>query len=534
MKNNTIGGRAAAALATLFLAACAHGPRPAGAEAPPASPQTAASNPPAAANPWSSLPPDVLATCRDISAASSAGKLADAAELARQCIASHSLPVQIRALVLQQLTLLEMALHHNSAALEAQLSAIELEPKPTDMQLAVLAKLYDANQRYDEGLATLERLRANHAGTDDLNGPLGMAYYNERGALLAATGRHEEAVASLTKGIALQPALAEPYRLRAREREALGDVAGARADYASFARWARDGSIDAPTRARLSQLKIDPAVERRHPFGSANPLRESAAQSLKAAQQALQAATTPQEKAKAYGEISAHLDGMNRSEQALAAIDKAIALAPDDIRLRQSKTTTLVALKRTADAIALADPLLAKMRADAAAAVDPSAVYRTYIEASGSSAYAHMIRGEWAPAIAALEDVARASPFYDQDYMASLYLYVRARSGGSAPRNAFFDDYIGRNTVPLPGNYRRSILLLMQGRATVDEVYLQAVLLPDSVAIQNALAETWFMAAAYAHFVKHDEAAARGYVTRLNDLQPYGTNEWTMVEQGAV
>jgi hypothetical protein len=88
--------------------------------------------------------------------------------------------------------------------------------------------------------------------------------------------------------------------------------------------------------------------------------------------------------------------------------------------------------------------------------------------------------------------------------------------------------------VPLPGPYRRSILVLLQGRATVAEVYLQAVLLPDSVAIQNALAETWFMAAAYAHFVKHDEAAARGYVTRLNDLQPYGTNEWTMVEQGAV
>jgi hypothetical protein len=65
-------------------------------------------------------------------------------------------------------------------------------------------------------------------------------------------------------------------------------------------------------------------------------------------------------------------------------------------------------------------------------------------------------------------------------------------------------------------------------------VYAQAVTIPVPEMLENALAETWFMAAAYERYVKHDDAAARAYVGRINDLQPYGTNEWGLVTRGAV
>jgi len=164
----------------------------------------------------------------------------------------------------------------------------------------------------------------------------------------------------------------------------------------------------------------------------------------------------------------------------------------------------------------------------------PSAVYGKYVEVSGSAALAYMQQKNWADAIEALVDTARGSAAFDQDYIASLYLYVRARSAGAAPVNAYFEDYIRRASQPVFGNYRRWLLLYLQGRVTIDQVYVQVISIGNTVAIQNALAETWFMAAGYERYVKHNDAAARAYVERLNDLQPYGTNEWMMAKRGGV
>lgn len=78
------------------------------------------------------------------------------------------------------------------------------------------------------------------------------------------------------------------------------------------------------------------------------------------------------------------------------------------------------------------------------------------------------------------------------------------------------------------------MLLYWQGRATIGGVYAQIVMLGEPAAVENALAETWFAAAAYERYVKHDETKSHEYVVRLDDLRPYGTNEWIMIKRDAL
>lgn len=529
MKNN-VSRHAAAIVAALCMGACAHNPAP----------LTAATATDTAIGPQSgpsvsataNVPPDVLATCQRFTAEMGAGHAADAARLANECLASHSLPVALRTQVLQELTLVDMALRDDRAALDAELAAVELMPDPTDVQLLLLAHLYGTNQRNDESLATLDRLRARHEATHDLDLTIGASYYQELGSALAGKKRFQESLDAFSKAIELQPALPDVYHRRALVREAVGDAAGARADYVQFARWAPDREIDASARATLSSLGIDLASERRHPFGDTNPLYNMATEQLEKGRQSLKSSATPRAKAEAYSDISAFSDGIGRHVDALAAIDKAIALAPDDVSYKQSKVTTLVDLNRIDAALAYAAPIRKQAHDEAAASPNPGSVFSKYREVSSSSALAYMQQGKWNEAIDALIDNAKGSEPADQDYMATLYLYVRARSAGAAPANAYFDDYIRRASLPVFGSYRRWLLLYMAGKLPVEPVYAQIVSLNNPVSIQNALAETWFMAAAYERYVKHNDAAARAFVGRLNDLQPYGTNEWMMVQRG--
>ncbi|MFL9868539.1 hypothetical protein PQR67_30595 [Paraburkholderia fungorum] len=526
---NIVSRRAAAVAAALCLSACAHDPAPLAATA---IAKTVGSQSGSSASVTANVPPDVLAICQRIPAAMDSGQPADANRLANECLASHSLPVALREQVLQALTLINMALRDDRAALDSQLAAIELMPAPTDVQLLLLAHLYGTNQRNDESLATLERIRAAHEITQDLDLTDGASYYQELGSALATKKRYQESIDAFTKGIALQPAFSDMYHRRAFVREVSGDAAGARADYVQFARWASDREIDTAVRAKLASLGIDLAHERSHPFGDTNPLYSMAAEQVEKGRQSLKSSTTPQAKAEAYSDISAFSDGVGRHLDALAAIDKAIALAPDNVSYQQSKVTTLLDLNRIDAALAYAAPLRKRAHDEAAAAANPFAVYSTYREVSGSAALAYMQQGKWPEAIDALVDSARGAEPADQDYMATLYLYVRARSAGAAPANAYFDDYIRHASQPVFGSYRRWLLLYMQGKLPVTQVYMQVVMLSEPPAIQNALAETWFVAAAYERYVKHDDNAARAFIGRLNDLQPYGTNEWMMVQRG--
>ncbi len=482
------------------------------------------------------LSPDVRATCvaATVSMSSVVDHVAETVDRIHACLASRDLPVALRVFMLQGLVWTEMARQGYSAAIDAQRAAIDLEPTPGDDQLFLLASLYNTTHQYPQGMALLEQLRARHANVHELDSTLGAPYYVVLGNILAATGHHQEAIEAFSNAIRLAPALAAAYGGRATEREIAGDTAGAHADYVQLARWTPENHIDARLEAKLSGMGIDAASERRHPFGSANPLREIAAQALVTAQASLQAAAPPADKAKAYGDVSAFLDNTGQHEEALAAIDRAIALAPDDISLKQSRVTTLVALDRADDALAAAAPLLEQMRRELAGAANPAAVYHQYVEATGSSAWAYMLKGNWAGQIDMLADCARGSDDFDRDYLATLYLIVRARSDGTAPVSPYFEDYIRRRTAMPTTQYRQVLLQYVRGRAPLDAVYSMVSIIPDPGLLQNALAETWMMAAAYNRFVKHDDAVAQSYRKRIEDLQPYGTSEWTMVRYGGV
>jgi tetratricopeptide (TPR) repeat protein len=480
------------------------------------------------------LPPDVLATCRRSVTETRAGHLDAAIQFTNECLAYPSLPVSARSAVLHQLAALEIVAKHDRAALDAEVASVQLSAKPDDVQLMTLAHLYRINSQYADSVATLDRLREQHKSTADIDRALGMAYYEERGWSLLKLGRDKEAVDSFTRGIPLQPALAEAYLGRAKALEASGDSVGARSDYTQFARWAVESAIDSATHLKLNSLGIDPARERLRPFGKANPLRDLQAQNLAIAQISLRSAKTPQEKADAYHSISMYLDGVEKSPEALSAIDKALALVPGSADYAQSKCVTLDSLNRLDDALALGKPLLQKAEGEAAAASTPDSVYERYGEVSSCLTYVYTQRRDWGNAINAMAAVAKASIQPDKDYMSTLYLYIQAKSSGSAPDNKFFDDYIRSNSVPLRGNYRRGLLLYWQGLLSIDAVYAQIVMLDNTAAIENALSETWFSAAAYERYVKHDEASARAYIARLNALQPYGTTEWMLVKRDAL
>ncbi|WP_028231632.1 tetratricopeptide repeat protein [Paraburkholderia mimosarum] len=533
MKKNFIR-RVLLAFAPLCLWACAQTPT-----APAAAPARA----PAQANivadavkAMGTLSPDVRATCWTAIASMStaADHIAETADRIHACLASHDLPVALRVFMLQSLTLNEMALKDYSAAIDAQRAAIDLEPTPGDDQLLMLASLYETTHQYPQGMAALEQLRARHEAAHDLDTVLGAPYYLVLGKTLTGTGRHQEAIEAFSNAIRLTPALVDAYRGRAAEREAGGDTAGARADYVEFARWAPENSIDATTQAKLSGMGIDAASERRHPFGNANPLHEAFTQSLAAARASLQTAATPAAKAAAYSDISTSLDGTGQHEQALAAIDQAIALAPDDISLKQSRVTTLFTLDRVDDALKAAAPLLDQMRSQLAGGTDPVAVYHQYVEVTGSSGWAYMLKGDWTGAVDMFADCARGSEPLDRDYLAALYVIIRARSNGAAPANPYFENYIQRRSVMPATQYRQVLLQYVRGRAPLSVVYGMIALIPNPAALQNALAETWMMAAAYNRFVKHDDVTARTYRTRVGDLEPSGTMEWTMVRFGGV
>lgn len=484
------------------------------------------------------LPPDVMLSCRRGSEEARALHAEEAIRFTKACLESHDLPGSVRIQFLELLTILEIGHQDIHAALDAQIAAVDLSPAPGDSQLVDLAYLYRLNKRFAEALATLDKLEARHEDANDLSEKVGAVFFDERGWTLLGMGRQREAIEAFARGIPLQPARADAYLGRAQARDAIGDSAGAYADYQQFARWApeptKERPMDPAIRIKLESLGIDAARERLRPFGDTHPLRDAQAKMLAEAQAALRSATTPQEKADAYHNISVYFDGMGRSIDALRAINKALALAPDSPSYAQSKVVTLVSLGRIDEALALAQPLRMRAKREAAASANPAEIFANYREVSGGAVYAYLLRRDWNRAIDALVDAATGMDRVNEDYMALLYLYIRAKSAGSVPDNAFFEDYIQHASAPIFGDYRRSLLLYWQGRGTVANVYAHIVMLGDRAAIENALAETWFAAAAYERYVKHDKSASDAYIARLNDLRPRGTNEWMIVKRNAL
>jgi hypothetical protein len=101
------------------------------------------------------------------------------------------------------------------------------------------------------------------------------------------------------------------------------------------------------------------------------------------------------------------------------------------------------------------------------------------------------------------------------------------------PASPYFEDYIRRRIAMPVTQYRQALLQYMRGHGSLNQVYGMVEIIPNSATVENALAETWMIAAAYSQFIKHDDVTAQMYRKKI-DVQPYGTNEWTMVRYGGV
>ncbi|WP_155741416.1 hypothetical protein [Burkholderia territorii] len=421
---------------------------------------------------------------------------------------------------------------------KGELSGVTAVSEATNLQLLVQAHHLRSNGNFAGALAILDQLAVKLQSDPSTSPLLYTAYYDERGWTLLRMARPQEAISAFDSAIEQQPARYDAYLGRASARETRGDVAGSRMDYLQFIRWAPEPTVERPLDGTISRklglLGIDAATARLQPFGDGNPLRDYQDGLLAKSRAALQSAKTPEEKAKAYHDISVYLDGIERSSDALDAVDKALALEPASSANKQSRIVTLVNLNRAGDALDIAEPLRLQAHREAAASERPPEVFSKYQEASQGAAYACLLGQDWNHAIDAFADAAIGASPIDQDYMATMYLYVRAKSKEVASSNAYFENYIRQASAPIFGNYRRSLLLYWQGRASVRDVYEQIILLDSAVAIHLALAELWFNAAAYEKYVRHDSDASSMYATRLNVLRPYGTNEWMLLRREAL
>ncbi|VVE28974.1 hypothetical protein PIN31115_03526 [Pandoraea iniqua] len=479
---------------------------------------------------------ETLKSCEHSGDAFLAHRVDEAMRYVKACIDAPDLPDETRAQLLEALSGFYLAQQNAPAALNAMREGVALLPTVTDRHWATLAMLYLANGRTNESLASLDHIRAAHQTAGDLDAipDTASVYYLTLGTTLLAARNFPKAEIALGHGIRIQPGNASVYWYRGLAREFQGDTAAARLDYVRFARWALDLQIDPKIGAKLASLGIDPAQERRRPFGDENPLRERAQATLDTVRQAMSVARTTQEKALAYGALSVALDYVGQRREALAAIDRALLLTPDDARLKQSKMSTLLGLGRVDEVIRFGKPFSEQIDRLASSTAAPVTAYSDLAEAAQTLSRAYRAQGKWKASFDALAAYAKGAEVSEQDYAATTYLYLRAKAGSKAPANAELDAYIRSNTQQIPSSYRRGLLLYVQGKVPIEQVYWQAVLSGDAAFIQNALAETWFIAAAYQRYVKHDETAAQDYLRRLNDLQPYGTLEWDYAKNNEV
>ncbi|VVD68007.1 hypothetical protein PPN31114_00455 [Pandoraea pneumonica] len=478
---------------------------------------------------------ETLKFCPRAGEALIAGRIDDATSDVKACSDAPDLSAEARSQLFETLSGLYLASRNAPAALDAMRKAMALIPTPTDRHWMSLAMIYLANGRPDGSLAALDRIKAAHLVAGDLDpaSDIAPAYYMTRGTAYLAARKYPDAVAAFDNAVRNRPGNAIVYWYRAMAYEAQGNTGAARSDYVEFARWALDAQVEPAMADTLASLGIDPAQERRHPFGEANPLQARAQATLDVVREAMTTVTTTQGKAFAYGALSTALDDLGQRQEALAAIDQALALLPDDPILTQSKVTTLFGMGRIDEAIRMAKPFSDQIAKLDATKAKPAA-YSEYAEVAQTLSRAYRSQRKWKASFDALAAYAKGADVAERDYAATTYLYLRAKAGDKAPVNADLDAYIRNNTTQIPTSYRRGLLLYVQGKIPIEQVYWQAVLSGDAVSIHNALAETWFIAAAYQRYVKHDEAAAQTYLQRLDDLQPIGTLEWIYAKNNDV
>lgn len=225
------------------------------------------------------------------------------------------------------------------------------------------------------------------------------------------------------------------------------------------------------------------------------------------------------------------LDSLGRSDDALKLIDAALS-TPEGSKagtLRPTKAGVLFSLDRPAEALAVLQPEIDRLHALVVSNKeqgDLQIMTGIFSEGFIDAAFAHMELEQWRDAAANLADAHAPleGPRFDA-YRALVYRYIKARAGDvdlGQPSLDKLAEYYAAHDVAHYG------VLLRLWRGEDVSVQVDALLqkTPSSSDEQDTLAEVLFYSAAYAAFVRHDDAKAKKLMVELNALEPYGNVEW--------
>jgi tetratricopeptide (TPR) repeat protein len=250
-----------------------------------------------------------------------------------------------------------------------------------------------------------------------------------------------------------------------------------------------------------------------------NPLFEMHVVAFEGAKNELSQAKDTDQKLWAYQSLAQALDSLDRSDEALVSIDKALQFSPNHYDLLNTKAKILVSLGRYQDALDELLPRLEKHR-QSEDARGPLGLVFLQVQREGfiAAVYAHVLLGQYDAAVDQLSYFGSLMEPETYKYRACWYLALRAM--GAKP-NTELERSIKQ--LPLKANHYDEIIALLDGRLSADEAIAtlnKRLLDPESK--QDAMAEMLF-------FIGVNEKVSQGQTKRLeqlNALEPYGSAEW--------
>ncbi|RDK03356.1 hypothetical protein DLM46_07425 [Paraburkholderia lacunae] len=260
-----------------------------------------------------------------------------------------------------------------------------------------------------------------------------------------------------------------------------------------------------------------------------NYLKADHEKDLSEAQQEEAAATSNADKVSAIKKEAAALDSLGQSKEALATVDRALAMAGVSERraLIATKAGILFSLNDPQAALTLLAPEIESIRKQAASQppVQRAAMLGTYTEGFVTATFAHMQLQQWQDAVGTLADA--QSPLEGPSFLAYrglIYRYIMARTQNPSLANASLEHDAAYYAEHDSGHYG-ALLRMWRGEETVLEV-AGILARMSGVDRQEARGEVLFYTAAYLKFVKDKAAGAKMTLTNLNQLAPYGSIEW--------
>jgi hypothetical protein len=236
------------------------------------------------------------------------------------------------------------------------------------------------------------------------------------------------------------------------------------------------------------------------------------------------------EKALAIRDEAIALDSLNRSQEALVAINKAMDLwGPEKQQiLIETKAKIFFAMDDPKASLDTLAPELGK-----AYQISNSQPQSKRVQTLGAygedflvATFAHMELEQWKEAIATLANSYALSEGASYEaYKSLIYRYIMARAHDPSLANEDLEKSATYYAINEKGHYG-ALLRLWQGENTTREI-AQKIAALNGEEQQDAFSEALFYSSAYARYVKGDVDAGRRTLQYLNQtLLPFGNIEW--------